>query len=126
MTDKEKNIEGVKRSISDLNKFVPLNIRPDKYFNYIIKVEKKFKQYFKDLLENGKISKDEYDKICLKGSRPAILQGNIKIYKTVVNNLPKLRPILSAINTPGYNIAKFLILILEPLTHNEFTAIRIP
>ena len=73
MTDKEKNIEGVKRSISDLNKFVPLNIRPEKYFNYIIKVEKKFKQYFKDLLENGKISKDEYDKICLKGSRPAIL-----------------------------------------------------
>ena len=27
----------------------------------------------------------------------------------------------SAINTPGYNLAKFLILILEPLTHNEFT-----
>ena len=126
MTDKEKNIEGVKRSISDLNKFVPLNIRPDKYFNYIIKVEKKFKQHFKDLLENGKISKDEYDKICLKGSRPAILQGNIKIYKLVVNNLPKLRPILSAINTPGYNIAKFLILILEPFTHSEFTVIMIP
>ena len=32
----------------------------------------------------------------------------------------KFRPILSAINTPGYNLAKFLIPILEPLTHNEF------
>ena len=35
--------------------------------------------------------------------------------------MPKFRPILSAINAPGYNLAKFLIPILEPLTHNEFT-----
>ena len=34
---------------------------------------------------------------------------------------PKFQPILSAINTPGYNLAKFLIHKLEPLTHNEFT-----
>ena len=36
--------------------------------------------------------------------------------------MSKFRPILSAFNTPGYNLAKFLIPILEPLTHNEFTA----
>ena len=35
--------------------------------------------------------------------------------------MPKFRPILSAINTPGYNLAKCLIPILEPLTHNEYT-----
>ena len=35
--------------------------------------------------------------------------------------MPNFRPILSAINTPGHNLAKFLIPILEPLTHNEFT-----
>ena len=74
-----------------------------------------------DLLDNDKISKDEYDKICLKCSRPGILYGNPEIYKPVVNNLPKFQSILSAINTPGYNIAKFVIPILEPLTHNEFT-----
>ena len=33
----------------------------------------------------------------------------------------KFKPIVSVINTPGYNLAKFLIPILEPLTHNEFT-----
>ena len=75
----------------------------------------------KDLLDNDKISKDEYDKICPKGSRPGMLNGNPKIHKLVVNNLPKFRPILSAINTPGYNSAKFLIPIIEPLTQNEFT-----
>ena len=121
ITDKDKYIEGVKRAISDSNKFVQLNITPDKYLNYIINVEKKFKQLFKDLLYNDKISTDEHDKICPKGSRPGILYGNPKIHKPVVDNFPKFRPILSAINTPGYNLATFLIPILEPLTHNEFT-----
>lgn len=32
-----------------------------------------------------------------------------------------LRPILSAINTFNYAIAKFFVPILEPLTHNEYT-----
>ena len=45
-----------------------LNIPPDKYLNYIINTEKKFKQLFKDLLDNDKINKYEYDKICPKGS----------------------------------------------------------
>ena len=34
--------------------------------------------------------------------------------------MPKFRPILSAINTHGYYLAKFLIPTLEPLSHNEF------
>ena len=69
ITDKEKYIEGVKSAISDSNKSVKLNITPGKYLNYIINVEKDFKQPFKDLLDNDKISKDKYDKICPKGSR---------------------------------------------------------
>ena len=44
-----------------------------------------------------------------------------KVDKPVVDKIPKFRPILSVINTPGYNFAKFLIPLLEPLTHNEFT-----
>ena len=35
--------------------------------------------------------------------------------------MPKFRPILSAVNTPGYDLAKFLIPILELLTQNEFS-----
>ena len=118
ITDKNKYVEGVKCAISDSNKFVQLNITPEKYLNYTTNVEKKFKQLFKDLLDNDKISKDEYDIICPKGSRPGILYGNPKIHKPVVDNLPKFRPILFAINTPGYNLAEFLIPILEPLIIN--------
>ena len=107
--------------ISDTNKFIQFNITPDKYLNYIINVEKKIKKLFRDLLDNDKISKDEYDKICPKSSRPGILYGNPKIHKPAVDNLLKFWPILPVINNPGYNIAKFLIPILEPFTHNEFT-----
>ena len=65
-----------------------------------------------NLLDNDKISKDEYDKICPKRSRPGILYGNPKTHKPVVDNPRKFRTILSAINTPGYNFVKFLIPIL--------------
>ena len=44
ISGKEKYIEGVKRAISDY------------MINQIINVEKKFKQLFKDLLDNDKIS----------------------------------------------------------------------
>ena len=47
-----------------------------------------------------------------------------KFFQQVIHQesyMPNLRPILSPIYTPGYNLAKFLIPISEPLTHNEFT-----
>ena len=55
------------------------------------------------------------------GSRPGILYSNPKAHKPVVDNVPKFRPILSSINTPRYNLAKFLTPVLEPLTHKKFT-----
>ena len=49
-----------------------------------------------------------------------ILYGNPKVQKTVINNTPKYRPILSAINTPTYLLAKYLNPILSPLMTNKF------
>ena len=59
--------------------------------------------------------------ICSVGTTPGIVYGNPKVHKTVVNNTPKFRPILSAVNTPTNSLAKFLNPILSPLTTNEFT-----
>ena len=67
-----------------------------------------------------KISEKEFDSICPVGTTPGILYGNPKVHQTVVNSTPKSRPILSAINTPTYSLAKFLNPILSPLTSNEF------
>ena len=55
------------------------------------------------------------------GTRPGILYGQPKVHKTVINNIPQFRPILSAINTPVYKLAKYLVPILSPLTVNDYT-----
>ena len=44
-----------------------------------------------------------------------------KVHKPVTDRCPSLRPILSAINTPSYKLAKFLVPLLTPLTSNDFT-----
>ena len=43
-----------------------------------------------------------------------------KVYEIVTDGLPSFRPILSAIGTATYKLAKFLVPILEPLTANEY------
>ncbi|KAG0425394.1 hypothetical protein DMUE_6035, partial [Dictyocoela muelleri] len=48
---------------------------------------------------------------------PDVLYGLPKIHKP---NIP-LRPIISAINSPNYNLAKFLVPILDPLTKTQYT-----
>ena len=39
-------------------------------------------------MDNDKISKDEHDKTCPKGSTRGILYGSSKIHKPVVNKYP--------------------------------------
>ena len=44
-----------------------------------------------------------------------------KVHKQLISNCPPYRPILSAIRTPKYNIAKFLVPILKSLATNDYT-----
>ena len=43
------------------------------------------------------------------------------MHRPLVNGFPKLRPILSALNTGTYKRAKFFVPLLRHLTSNEFT-----
>ena len=92
-------------------------IEEDKWKNYIVNLESKLKYRFKVLKNEEKISEKESDSICPVGTTPGIP----KVNKMVINNTPKFRPILSAINTPTYLLAKYLNTILSLLTTNEFT-----
>ena len=55
-----------------------------------------------------------------RGSQPGILYGLCKVHKTVTHGIPPFRPILSAINTPSYQLAKFFVPILSEFTKNDF------
>ena len=49
------------------------------------------------------------------------LYGSAKVHKLLKNGLPPFRPILSAIGTLTYKLAKFLVPVLPDITQNEFT-----
>ena len=114
-------MKGIKSLLSDNTKFIPLNIDEYKLLNYIVNLEKKLKEHFKPLERDNKISKDEFKSICPNGTRPSISYGQPKVHKTVIKNNPQFRPILSAISTPVYKLAKYLVFILSLLTVNDYT-----
>ena len=49
------------------------------------------------------------------------MYGICKVYKDIIDNCPPFWPNLSAINTPTYKLAKFLVPVLKSLTSNEYT-----
>ena len=63
------------------------------------------------------ISGELYKQLFVSGSTPGILYGLPKIHKALV----PLLPIFSACGTPSYNLAKFLVPVLSPLTKNDYT-----
>ena len=50
-----------------------------------------------------------------------ILYGLYKVHKAITDICPPFRPILSAIGTFSYKLAKFLVPKLSSITFNEFT-----
>ena len=117
--DKISYISATEEILNDHTKFSNLEIAFGKEINYITNLEKK-------TTSDPKLLKDEeiYDKATYKnikpvGSRPGVLYGLRKVHKETNNGLPPFRPILSAIVTPTYKLAKFLLPFLTPLTQNE-------
>ena len=54
-------------------------------------------------------------------TRPGTMYGLCKVHKQEVDGCPPFRPIRSALQSPSYNLAKFLVPLLDPLTKNEYT-----
>ena len=75
----------------------------------------------KSLEKTGSLSSDQYKKIKATGSRPGILYGLCKVPKAITDICPPFRLILSAIGTPTYKIAEFLVPKLSSITSNKFT-----
>ena len=118
--NKSDYINQVKDILSDTTKFKKANIASGKEIRHILNQEKKFKLVLNDLLAKNKISKSEFEKMNPVGSRPGILYGLSKVHKSLVNGLPKMRPILSAIGTAAYGVAKFLVPLLSPIANGPF------
>ena len=84
------------------------------------KLEKKLNNMLRGLWEAGEINKIGYDRLRATYSATPQLYGLPKIHKPEV----PLRPIVSSIDSPTYNLAKFLTRIISPLTGKTSTFIK--
>jgi len=110
--------------LGDQNKFEMAQFeegKENKELRYLLNMEETIKETLQNFVDKSYISQQDYDRLAPSGSQPGILYGLPKIHKIIVGNCPPCRPILSAINTPTYKIAKFLVPILATLTKNEYT-----
>ena len=89
--------------------------------NFIVYVEKHITDLLRDLKNSEVIFETVYKSLKPRGSSIGILYGLCKVHKQLVDNCPPFRPIISAIKTPTYNLATFLVPLLQPITTNMYT-----
>ena len=119
--NKETYIQRMEELLADVSKFEKIPIEPGKDYNHIWNQELHVRDTLREIASSKAITEQQYERLCPSGSRPGVMYGLSKVHKQLVDGFPKLRPILSAINTPTYKLAKFLVTIMEPLTKNEHT-----
>ena len=105
--------------LSDSSKFKKLDIKPGKEINSLLHQEDRLTNFLKKVKRS--ISDQLYKELYPRVSQPGIMYGLSEIHKPLFNNFPKLRPILSAVNTATYGWAKFFVPLLECFTMNEYT-----
>ena len=109
----------MKELLSDVSKFKELTVEPEKEINLLLQHEGKLTEFLKQI--KSFVTTDLYKHLYPHGFKPGIMYGLSKIHKPLVNDFPRLRPILSAINTGTYKWAKFFVPLLKPFTSNNYT-----
>lgn len=123
--DKVTYIKKMEDILSDKSKFQQVKVNNKHKFNkelrHLIDLQTDINTTLKDLVNDEYLSKEDYDFLKPVGSRPGILYGLCKVHKQTQDDSPPFRPILSAIGTCTYNLAKFFVPILAEYTTNDYT-----
>ena len=121
IVDKADYLDKMENLLNNTRKFEKINLKNDAILNFTINQEKRVVNILKKLFAHNSISEETRRSLKPVGTRPGIMYGLCKAHKDINDNCPPFRPILSAINTPTYKLAKFLVPILKSLTSNEYT-----
>ena len=127
IVDKLSYVQKVEALLSDTSKFSKVSFNPkhkvNKELRHILDMEEAIKHCLDDLLHRNYLSKEDYKLMKPTGSRPGVMYGLCKIHKDTTNGreLPPFRPILSAIFTCTYFLAKFFVPVLKEYTINTYT-----
>ena len=104
-------LKKMKLLISDESKFKKLSHNPTK------SREDSLISYLRKLRRDGIIDDVTLQKIIPSGSTHGVLYGLPKVHKS---GCP-FRPIVSSVNTYNYNLASYLVRVLQPISTNQFT-----
>ena len=85
-------IKRLNEMLSDYSKFKKLNVKPGKGIIFLLQQEDRLTNFLKKVKKS--ISEQLYKELYPRGSQPGIMYGLSKIHKPLINNFPKLRPIL--------------------------------
>ena len=119
--NKDSYLKSVETLLKDSSKFNSIPVAPDKDLNYVINSEKRVTDLLKKFKNKNAISEETYNKLRPIGSKPGALYGSAKVHKPLKNELTPFRPSFSAIGTPTYKLAKFLVPVLSDIAQNKFT-----
>ena len=108
LVNKVDYIKRMKELLSDVSKFKEIAVEPGKEINLLLQHEGKLIEFLKQI--KSSVTADLYKHLYPQGFQPGIMYGLSKIHKPLVNGFPKLRSILSVINTGTYKWANFLFL----------------
>ena len=114
-------ISKLSKILEDTSKFKRVNVEEEKALNHLIHMEERIIRLLKSLEDQGEVSEKERNDLYPSGSKPGVLYGLANIHKALEDGILSFHPILSAIGTPTYNLAKFFDQLLKPLTSNDST-----
>ena len=117
---KDSHLKSVEILLKDSSEFKNIILAPDKDLNYI-NSEKRVTDLLKKLKNKKAISDEAYNKLRPVDSKLRTIYGSAKVHKPLTNGLPTFRAFLSAMGTPTYKLAIFLVPVLSDITQNEFT-----
>ena len=106
--------------LEDISKFKRVNAEERIALDHLIHMEEQTIRLLKRLEDQGEISEKERNGLYPSGSKPGGLNGLAKFIKTLEDGIPSFCPIVSAIGTPTYNLAKFCDQLLKPLTNIDY------
>ena len=107
--DRSDYVSKMMSLLSDESKFTKCG--PSDTYDFTVKIESAFQRRFRKLLKQKIINRETYNAIRPVGSQTPKMYGLPKTHKVGV----PLRPVLSMIGTPQYNLSKWLIKILQPV-----------
>ena len=100
----------MKNILADATKFKQIEVKSGKELNVLLQQEDRLTNFLKSIKKS--ISIELYKKLYPQGSQPGVMYGLSKIHKPLVDNFPKLRPILFALGTGTCKWAKSFVPLL--------------